>query len=162
MKEDEKAPLFSVLDTSAFFLQVSIPGRLYTVRRVADELKDLRGKARLAVLVSQGLYICEPDPDSVQKVTGMAEKSGDRSVLSETDIDLLALALQIGGTLFSDDFAMHNTAQYLNIPVHPLMQKKAKTRRWKIRCSGCGRYLEEMPPDSLCQICGSLVKRKIK
>lgn len=161
MTDEETLPS-SVLDTSAFFLQVSIPGRLYTVRRAADELKDLRGKARLEVLVSQGLCICEPDPDSIQKVTVMAERSGDRTVLSDTDIDLLAFALQTGSTLFSDDFAVQNTAQYLNIPVKPLMQKKAKTRRWKIRCSGCGRYLGEMPPDSLCPICGSQVKRKIK
>lgn len=158
---DESLPAL-ILDTSAFFITVPMAGRFMTVPRVLDELKDLRGKARLEVLLSQGLVVSEPGQESLVIVQKAAEKSGDRSVLSQTDTDILALALDVHGVICTDDFALQNTAQHLKIGVHPMMQKMAEMRRWKLRCSGCGKYYETMPADSICPICGLQVRRKNK
>ncbi|MCA1917585.1 nucleotide-binding protein [Methanospirillum hungatei] len=158
---DDSFPVL-ILDTSAFFISIPVTGKIMTVPRVIAELKDLKGKARLEVLLSQGLIISEPDQKSLMIVRNAATKSGDGSVLSETDTDLLALAFEVHGVICTDDFALQNTAQHLNIDVHPMMQKKAEMRIWRLRCSGCGKYYDIMPADSLCPICGLQVRRKNK
>jgi len=135
---------------------------MMTVPRVVQELKDLRGKARLDALISQGLVILEPTQESVMKAREFSKESGDFPVLSATDIDLLALAYEHDGIICSDDFALHNTAHHLNIATHSLLQKKPDKRKWKYRCSGCGKYYSILPSDLICPVCGLQVKRKIK
>lgn len=152
-----------VLDTSAFFLSVAFSGLLCTVPRVEGELKDLRGKARFAVFLDEGMEILQPAKDSRKKAEEASRRSGDAPVLSQTDLDLLALAVERGGTLVTDDFAIQNTAHLLNIPVRSLIQRDAQARVWKIRCTGCGKYYDEMPTRAGdCPVCGSLLKRKHK
>jgi endoribonuclease Nob1 len=152
-----------VLDTSAFFLSLPLEGVLYTVPRVEAELKDLRGKARFSVLLDEGMEIRSPLRKSQNVAREAAEKSGDLRVLSETDIELIALAAEISGTLVSDDFAIQNTAISLNIPVQSIIQREAGPRIWQMRCTGCGKYFDQMPTKAGdCPICGSVLKRKTK
>ncbi len=152
-----------VLDTSAFFLSVSFSGLLCTVPRVEGELKDLRGKARFSVFLDEGMEILEPAKEFRKKAEEASRRSGDSPVLSRTDLDLLALAAERGGTLVTDDFAIQNTAHVLNIPTRSLIQRDAQARVWKIRCTGCGKYYDEMPTRAGdCPVCGSLLKRKHK
>jgi UPF0271 protein len=152
-----------VLDTSAFFLTTPFSGKLFTVPRVESELRDLRGKARFAVLVDEGMDVREPGRKFRQKTMEASGKSGDASVLSETDTDLLALACEVQGILVTDDFAIQNTAHALNIPVRSLIQRNAEPRIWKIRCTGCGKFFDSVPTRAGdCPVCGSPLKRKHK
>lgn len=160
-QREEKTVL--VLDTSAFFLSIPLSGVLYTVPRVEAELKDLRGKARFAVLLDEGMEIRPPLQKSLRDVREAAGKCGDLRVLSDTDTDLLALSLEIKGTLVSDDFAVQNTAHVLGIPVQSIIQREADPRVWKLRCTGCGKYFDQIPTKAGdCPICGSALKRKNK
>ncbi|HOJ96505.1 MAG TPA: nucleotide-binding protein [Methanospirillum sp.] len=154
-------PVF-ILDTSAFFITFPVHGKMMTTPGVIHELQDLKGKARLEVLQSEGLIISEPDQQSINMIQMAADQSGDRTVLSPVDIEILALAYEVRGIICSDDFALQNTAQYLSIPVNALLQRKAEKKQWKLRCRGCGKYYETMPPDSVCPVCGLEVKRKNK
>lgn len=152
-----------ILDTSAFFLSTTFSGKLFTVPRVEAELKDLRGKARFAVLVDEGMDVREPGRQYRRTTVEAARRSGDATVLSETDTDLLALACEVQGTLVTDDFAIQNTAHALEIPVRSLIQRGAEPRVWKIRCTGCGKFFDTMPTRAGdCPVCGSLLKRKHK
>ena len=152
-----------VLDTSAFFLSIPLIAQLYTVPRVEGELKDLRGKARLAVLLDEGMEMKTPERKYLQEVQTAAKKTGDASVLSETDVDLLALACEVKGTLVTDDFAIQNTAKILGIPVRSLIQRESEARIWRLRCTGCGKYFDQVPTKTgECPICGSELKRKHK
>ncbi|MDD1729915.1 MAG: NOB1 family endonuclease [Methanospirillum sp.] len=152
-----------ILDTSAFFLSIPLDGILFTVPRVEKELKDLRGKARFAVLLDGGMEIRPPLQRSLKTAQGAADKIGDLRVLSETDTDLIALALELGGTLVTDDFAVQNTALALNIPVQSIIQREASPRIWQLRCTGCGKYYDQIPTKAGdCPICGSALKRKNK
>lgn len=162
MDKSPDSDIISVLDTSAFFLNITFPGKMMTVPKVVEEIKDLRGKGRFEVLCSSGLMVYQPGKESVDTIIQKSVISGDRQVLSETDIDLLALALEYSGTLYTDDFAIQNCAHHMNISISPLIQRKAERRRWKIRCTGCGKYYDEYPPDMHCQICGAMVRRKNK
>ena len=149
----------SVLDTSLFFIEYPLTGELYTTPGVVAELKDLRSKCRYETLLASGLHVHEGSSESLKRVFDAAESVGDAQRLSETDAGVLALALDIGGTLLSDDFAVQNVALALGITVQPVLQRTAKKRIWKFRCSGCGRAAET---GGECPVCGSQIKRTIK
>lgn len=95
----------------------------------------------------------------MERVQRGMKQSGDAGVLSPNDIDLLALALETGGTVVTDDFALQNVAHHLDVPVLPIHQRRAETRTWRYRCTGCGRYGEEL---GSCPVCGSPMKRTIR
>jgi UPF0271 protein len=124
-----------------------------------DELRDLRSKSRFDVLCAQGLTLAVPSGENTEKVNAASKKSGDAGIISGTDRDILALALDLGAVLYTDDFAIQNVAGILGVQTAPIMQRKAKHIRWKYRCSGCGRYFDH---DGECRICGSVIKRKLK
>jgi UPF0271 protein len=148
-----------ILDTSFFFYDLPVEGELYTTQSVVDELRDLRSKSRFDVLCSQGLTLAVPSIENIKKVKAAAQKSGDAGVISSTDCDLLALSLDLDAAVYTDDFAIGNTALALGIKTIPMLQKKPRPVRWKYRCSGCGRYFDH---DGECLICGSIIKRKLK
>ncbi|OPY38573.1 MAG: Endoribonuclease Nob1 [Methanoregula sp. PtaU1.Bin051] len=148
-----------VLDTSVFFIDYPLSGDLVTPPSVVTELADLRSKCRFESLLANGLQVRLPGSNSLVKVQEAARHVGDADRLSQTDSDVLALALDVNGTILSDDYAIHNVAHELNILVRPLQQRPAKRRVWKFRCTGCGRYSKETGE---CPVCGSQIKRTIK
>jgi UPF0271 protein len=83
----------------------------------------------------------------------------DSGVISDTDRELLALALDLEAVLYTDDFAIQNVATALGVQTHPITQRKAKRVFWKYRCSGCGKYYDH---DGECPVCGAAIKRKLK
>ena len=149
----------SVLDSSAFFTAAAFEGELFTTSSVISELRDLPSKARSDLLRESGLQVMDPDRESVSRVRENAVARGEAGVLSPTDIEVLALALQLQACIVSDDYALQNVARSLSIRVIPIQQKGARNIRWKFRCSGCGRYYRG-PGE--CQVCGALIQRKLK
>jgi UPF0271 protein len=149
----------TVLDASLFFIEYPLKGELFTTPGVVAELKDFRSKCRYEALLAAGLRVCEGSRQSLEKVRVAAESVGDAGKLSETDVGILALSLDIGGAILSDDFAVQNVALALGLTVQPAQQRKAKKRIWKFRCPGCG-HIAEM--DGECPVCGSQIKRTIK
>ena len=148
-----------ILDTSFFFYDLAVSGELYTTRSVLDELRDLRSKSRFDVLCAQGLTLAVPSGENTEKVNAASKKSGDAGIISGTDCDILALALDLRAVLYTDDFAIQNVAGILGVQTAPIIQRKAKRIHWKYRCSGCGRYFDH---DGECLVCGSVIKRKLK
>ena len=148
-----------VLDSSAFFSEAPVEGELYTTPSVVSELRDLPSKARFDLLCEAGLLVVDPDRESVSRVRDHAVSRGEAAVLSPTDIDLLALALQLQAFIMSDDYALQNVARSMRVGVIPIRQKGSRNIRWKYRCSGCGRYYRE-PGE--CRVCGALIQRKLK
>jgi len=75
-----------------------------------DELVDLKSKCRFDLLISAGLEVQAPEKGDLVRVREAAQKTGDLPVISATDCDVLALALGLGATVFTDDFAIQNVA----------------------------------------------------
>ena len=148
-----------ILDSSVFFLFCPIEGDLYTTPSVVEDLLDLRAKGNFEKLHAEGLRVVSPTHESRVRVRGAAEKTRDIRVISETDTDLLALALDCDAVIYTDDFALQNVAAELGVAIHPIQQRAAKKIIWKYRCSGCGKYFES---DGECPICGAKIKRKLK
>lgn len=159
MNQMNTTPIY-VLDTSFFLYSVPLSGSFYTTSEICDELRDLRGRARLETLLAGGLSLYSPSPAGYEKVEQAARESGDRNVLSPADKSLLACATDLSGTVVSDDFALQNVAHHLGLSVLPIMQRQAKERRWEYVCTGC-KATGIVGND--CPICGSAcVRRRVK
>ncbi len=149
----------AVLDTGFFFGDFPAEGELFTVPEVVDELKDIRAKGIFEKWCARGLVVRSPERPGRERVAIAATRTKDDSVISVTDRELLALALELGAVLVTDDFAVQNVAGALGITTIPMLQRKARRVRWKYRCSGCGRYSGH---DGECPVCGAAIKRKLK
>jgi len=149
----------AVLDASIFFSEVNPDGELYTTPSVCDELRDIRSKGNFEKLSAAGLRVVSPGSVSRERVRKAAVTTRDSGVISDTDCELLALALDLEATLYTDDFAIQNVATVLGVQTHPITQRKAKRIFWKYRCTGCGNYYDH---DGECPVCGAAIKRKLK
>ncbi|MEM1597172.1 MAG: PIN domain-containing protein [Pyrobaculum sp.] len=98
-----------VLDTSAFLhgrdLRI-FTGVLYTSREVVEELKDPRAQAAVEVL---GVRVVEVDASRVREV--LQKFKG----LSAADASVLALALETGCVLVTDDGRLASAARRLGV-----------------------------------------------
>ncbi len=148
-----------VLDSTVFFLDFPVSGELFTTPLVVRELVDLPTKCRFEKYASSGLQVLAPQPESIRQVSEAAKRTRDTGVISDTDTEIIALALDLDAVIYTDDFAIQNVAMELDVPVHPIQQRTAKKIVWKYRCSGCGRYFKS---DGECPVCGSKIKRKLK
>lgn len=153
-----------VLDTSAVIAGF-VPGladaKQITVPEVLEEAHDLCSKLELETAVLAGkVKVVEPSQDSLSKVRTKVKHTGD--VVSQTDIKLLALALDLKGEmaeLVTDDYAIQNLASLFDIPYRRVAMPGIKeVLRWEAVCSACGR---KYPPSATrCLICGSRLVRK--
>jgi len=148
-----------ILDASFFFADLLVDGDLHTTHSVVAELRDLRSKSRFDILSEGGLRTSDPSALSLGRVRKAAMRTGDKPVISDTDCDILALALDLGATVYTDDFALQNIAHEIHVETLPIQQRKAKKITWKYRCRGCGRYYDH---DGECEVCGAEIKRKLK
>ncbi len=148
-----------VLDSSVFFSGIEVAGDLFTTPLVVSELKDLRSKTRFGLLEESGLQVIRPGKEASARVRDTASRCGEGEVLSGTDSEVLALALELDAGILTDDYAIQNVAGRLKLTVIPLVQKGARRYRWRFRCSGCGKYAEG-PGE--CPVCGARIKRKLK
>ncbi|MCK4613366.1 MAG: hypothetical protein KAU14_01075 [Thermoplasmata archaeon] len=145
-----------ILDSSFFLSGFQLlEGELFTIPEVVEEI----GSERKGLLFAKaiGLRVLSPPKEAVERVKEKAKVTGDETRMSETDILLLALALELRGILLTDDYSMQNTAEALGIPYRSLVQKGIKrVEKWYFRCAYCGRYLEENYPE--CPVCGGPVR----
>ncbi len=148
-----------VLDASVFFSDMPVEDPACTTPSVVGELADIHAKCRFEALAATGLFIREPREEDLARVDAAALHTGDAGVLSATDRDILALALELSAVLVTDDFAVQNVAHRLGIETRSIRQRPARAIRWRYRCSGCGRYWRE-PGE--CRVCGAPVRRKLK
>jgi endoribonuclease Nob1 len=126
---------------------------------VHAEIRD--DSARLAVdeAIRRGdIGVCEPGAKSLAEAEEAAKATGDAHALSRADLDVLALALETGGMIASDDYAIQNTAAMLSIPVRGTSQEGIKKEfRWGWGCGGCGAKMEG---PGVCGICGHKARKR--
>jgi UPF0271 protein len=147
-----------VLDSSAFINEYTTNERIATIPLVREELEDEAGY-RFDALEGSGMRIHIPDSETVERIERAARETGDEETLSQTDVRLLATAFELDATLVTDDYAMQNVAEKLDITVDVIAQDGIDERReWKFQCQGCGRVFDE--DRDRCEICGSDLERK--
>jgi endoribonuclease Nob1 len=154
-----------VLDSTAFYAGIPYQGsgRYFTTYLVLEEVKH---HSVGSSLIHTRVQVTEPSNDSLARVKATAAKTGDLGALSQTDVSLLALALDLahadgGVNLVSDDFAVRNVAEILSIPLAQTSLKGGEWRNitWKIYCRGCGKQYTN-PKLTICPVCGTQLVRK--
>lgn len=160
-----------VLDTSAFVAGLDP----FTIReeqlappRVEEEVKrNTLTKLRFFTAVDSGrLKIITPNEEFVTKVKFSAKLLGDSFYLSETDVQVLALALQIKDRgndpkIVTDDYSIQNVAGQLGIGFISLATFGIKRLLTWIRyCPACHRKYPANFKATECPICGTELKRK--
>lgn len=154
-----------MLDSTAFYAGIPYQGngRYYTTYLVLEEVKHHNVGSSL---IHTRVQVTEPSVESVNKVKSTASKTGDMGALSQTDISLLALALDLtqvegGASLVTDDFAVRNVAEILSISLSQTAMKGGewKNVNWRIYCKGCGKQYTN-PRLKCCPICGTELTRR--
>ncbi|ASJ00397.1 type II toxin-antitoxin system VapC family toxin [Thermococcus gorgonarius] len=154
MRDDGKV---RVIDAAIFIQGVDVEG--VTTPKVVEEVKDPESRLFLEGLISAGkVRVLVPSKESVEAVKDAARRTGELNELSEADLEVLALAYELKGVLFTDDYNLQNVAKTLGIEFRTLKRGIKRVIRWNYVCIGCGKKFEEMPPDGVCPDCGSPVR----
>ena len=153
---------FRVLDSSAFYAGIPFSSNepSYITSLVYNEIDHIKKDhdAVQILIETKRLTVNEPEKKFVATSIDAAKKSGDFSNLSDEDISTIALSLQLGAELVTDDFAVSNVAKNLNIKVIPVMTSGIKNVIiWKYYCPGCKTNFSKVTE---CPRCGNRLKRK--
>ncbi len=147
-----------VLDSSAFIHEYHTSEPIASVPLVREELED-ESAFRFEALEGSGMHMHIPDSETVARIERAARETGDLAELSETDIRLVAATFELDGTLVTDDYAMQNVAEKLNLVVEPIARDGIEEQRhWHFQCGGCGREFDEH--HDRCPVCGTELSRK--
>lgn len=142
-----------ILDSSALFSMENLPeeecicppGVIDELRKYKDPRLDLWGDM---------LRTSDCTQTSLKKVEGEAKKSGDLGRLSPVDMTVIALGLDLQGTVYSDDFSIQNVCARMGIDYKAIGTKGIKkVERWNYQCIGCKKWYKEKMDE--CPICGS-------
>jgi len=148
----------NVLDASAFINEYHTDEEIATIPLVREELED-ESAYRFDALEGSGMHLHIPDAETVEQIRRAAGETGDRETLSRTDIRLIAAAFELDGRLVTDDYAMQNVAEKLDIDVEVIARDGIEEQReWLFQCQGCGREFDDN--HDRCPICGSPLSKK--
>jgi len=160
-----------VLDTSAFvagFDPFSISEEQYTIPMVKEEI--LGGSmpwVRFKTAVESGkLKVKRPDKTFLDEVKASATIMGDTFFLSEVDLQVLALALELRTRghhplIATDDYSIQNVADQMGIQFAPLATFGIRFRlKWIRYCPACHKMYPADFRSRKCEICGTELKRK--
>jgi len=160
-----------VLDTSAIIYGFNprlVEGDHFITPRVQAELQGRRTKPATDLsLISGRLEVRTPKAEYLVIVRSKAGSSGDLSVLSETDLEVVALALELKDegtdpTVVSDDYSLQNLCRLLQINFKPMVTKGISAEFWWfLYCPACGATYEQSFRSTVCQVCGHQLKRKV-
>jgi len=147
-----------VLDSSAFIDEYHTDEQTATIPMVREELED-ESAYRFDAMEGSGMHIHIPGEQTVEKVRRAAGEIGDLAELSDTDVRLVAATFELDGTLVTDDYAMQNVADRLNVDVDVIAKEGITEQRdWNFQCQGCGREFDDNK--DRCPVCGSPLSRK--
>lgn len=148
-----------VLDTSALLSGKQLPRDvpLTAPDAILDEVTPGgRDHRNLTYLRESGLTIQRPTDEAMDRVEEAARETGDLPRLSHADRAVLALALELEGTVLTDDYSLQNVASELDVPFRGINQEGIQRQvRWKHRCRACYREAEAGVEE--CPVCGSEV-----
>ena len=138
---------------------------IVTTSNILTEVRNRPSQSRTDVLmILNRMRAVNPLDEYIREVEKGASKSGDRSVLSENDIELIALALMLTKerenlTLVSTDLAVLNTARHLKIATLDPSGKFRQEITWSMKCPACQYKAEAPTRDTECPVCGTTMKR---
>ncbi len=160
----------NVLDTGALInWPIELLDGGYVVENQRLELSRVSPE-RMLSLEAANLIWKSPTIETIDQATKISLDTGDLDGLSETDLSLLALVIDIKGHLYTDDYRIQNVCSSAGIKWSPVETVGiSETWNWELKCRGCGRvtsgrgrtrFARESPGE--CEDCGSELRfRKV-
>lgn len=134
---------------------------------INEFIGELATKIRFNIAMENGkLKVKKPDEALLTKVKTAATTIGDLAFLSRTDLQILALALQLkienkSPLIITDDYSIQNVAKYLGIEYASIATFGIRVPiKWIRYCPACH---QKYPADyklKFCKVCGRELKRK--
>lgn len=155
-----------ILDASAFYAGIPFFGstKCYTTTRVFDEIKHIKKShsALEALLDAGNIQIKDPLLEFVSAARRLASRSGDMAKMTEADLSVIALALEmkeVNPLIVTDDYAIANVAELSGIRVSYVMTKGiSRVGRWVRYCSACSVVYKS---GTHCMLCGNKLRSKL-
>jgi endoribonuclease Nob1 len=159
------------LDTSAFlagFDPFSVGEEQVTVSNVEEEIRtnSMTWVRFKAATENAKIMVKRPTEEALKKVEECAIQVGDSFFLSETDKNVLALALELKTTvcdpqIVTDDYSIQNVAKRLGIEFTSLATLGIRrVLEWIRYCPACHREYAANCASTECDVCGTQLKRK--
>lgn len=146
-----------VLDATAFLESDAIgemgkAADLLTVPEVVDEVRS----SRAIIFELATVRVVSPAKNFLSEAERAARATGDS--LSKTDEKVIALALQEGAALASDDYGVQNVCRHLGLEFIPIGRVGIRAE-WQYfhKCRGCGRIFDR--ETKVCPVCGHEVRK---
>jgi UPF0271 protein len=124
-----------ILDTTALLAGIEniLPPPLYTTSKAVEEVKDKENREKLSIAIGTGkISVIDPKKESISQAEKKAEKLKIKEKLSETDITIAALALELREKckpiVFTDDYTLQYLLHKTGITHKPLRTKGIKTK----------------------------------
>lgn len=122
---------------------------------------------RFKTAVESGkLRVKTPSIHFLDKVKESSKAVGDVLYLSQVDLQVLALALELKSTthdplIVTDDYSIQNVANQIGIDFASLMTFGIRYRLyWILYCPACHRKYPSDYKFKSCQVCGTKLRRK--
>ena len=158
-----------ILDTSAFIarLPFQLSQQMVTTQEVISEIRRGTLVESVSTLIEmERVLIQTPSTSSREEVLSRAKRTKDDFVLSQADLSLLALAVDLQKQknpieILTDDYSLQNTAKEMKIPYRNIRTKGIKEHwTWKIICPGCHReFSGDFRKGDDCPVCGTKLTR---
>jgi UPF0271 protein len=162
-----------IIDSSAVIMgynPLGVSAKQYTTSTVIDEVRqNTVSYTRLKLALDTGkLRLYDPSIECSNEVKEASRRTGDLAVLSPTDIEILAVALELtridsSPILVSDDYTIQNVATFLGIDYCSLTTFGIRYRfQWLWYCPACKkRFVPNVSLDTSCDVCGTQLKRRV-
>lgn len=146
-----------VLDASALLTGRQFHGELFIPPSVLPEVHRHGLTLQLEAILETQVEVREPSPEALRRARAKGEATGDAHRLSSTDVDLVALAIDVQGTVVTDDYSIQNVAHALGVPFEPVMERGIREQwTWSYRCTGCRAVWPEWHDE--CPTCGAALR----
>ncbi len=135
----------------------------YTVPEVVEEARGLAAAGLVGAFIESGrLRVWDSSAESVRLVRGRLARIGGE--LSETDIKLIALAVDLRGAglypvILTDDYGLQNMCKVLGIGYRSIGTRGiASVYEWKMTCPACERDFSQ---GVFCPVCGTKLRKVV-
>lgn len=160
-----------ILDTSVFiagFNPSTTNDSLYSVPEVRQELtREALTKLRFEAAEKTGkMIVLKPQTRFIEMILDVSRGTGDVLFLSNADINVLALALQLKSegeepNIATDDYSIQNVAEKLNLNFVSIVTFGISYYfRWLLYCPACWKKYPTDYQNKQCEICGTQLKKK--
>jgi rRNA maturation endonuclease Nob1 len=169
-----------IFDTNIFLTGIDfnvIEGIIYTTPSIIKEVNESRYKEKNrnilnkinVAIETKKLKLRVPKKEFISKINEISKVTGDFNALSDADMGLLAITLELkekqeeGVKLYSNDYSIENVCSELNIPYSSLFKDGIESKIiWEIYCPYCKKIYRAEALNKNCEICGKILRRRPK